>query len=81
MDFRSALIILRDEAVQDFGEKAALFRVEPPHDAEVYSNKASVPRIGEQVALVHVRVKKSVANRVFEEGADDVEAESPAIQP
>ncbi len=81
MNFRGALIILGDEAVQDLREKAALFRAKAAHDPEVDGHEAGVPRIDEQIALMHVCVEETIANRMLQERADDVKAERLAVDP
>ena len=70
MYLRRAAVIARDEAVEDFREEPPLLVAEPAHDAEVDGGEAAV-RIDEQVARMHVGVKKAVAHGVAQERLDD----------
>ena len=63
MDFRHAPVVARDEAIEDFGEKAPLLEPEPAHDAEIHRDQAPL-RVDEQISLVHVGMEKSVAHRM-----------------
>ena len=74
MHLGDALVIARDEAVEDLGQEAALLQPEPPHDAEVDRDEAPLP-VDEQVALVHVGMEQAVAHRVTQEALDDDGAE------
>ena len=55
-----ALVVACKKAGERFGEKAPHRRGEPPHDAEIHTHQASV-RIHEQIALMHVGMKKTIA--------------------
>ena len=66
MDGGSAIVIARDEAVQDFREKAALGQAQPAHDAEVDGDDLAAV-VDEQIALVHVGMKEAVAHGVAKE--------------
>jgi hypothetical protein len=63
MHLRRTVIVARDEAKQNLGKEAPLFRPQPPHDPEVDGDQAFVV-IDEQIARVHVGVKKTVAQSV-----------------
>ncbi len=62
MDLRDALIIARDEAVEDFGKKPPLLEPEPAHDAEIDRGESALS-IDEQISLMHVGMKEAVAHR------------------
>ena len=80
MDRGGAVVIARDEAVQDLGEEAAFGKPEPTHDAKIDGdNHAGV--VDEQIALMHVGVEKAVAHRVAQEAADHRQSESLEIEP
>ena len=74
MDGGGAVIVARDEAVQDLGQETPLLGPEPPHDAEVDRDDAALP-VDQQVALVHVGVEEAVAHGVAQERAQRREAE------
>ncbi len=74
MHLGDALIVARDEAVEDLGEEAPLLEPEAAHDPEIDRDEAPLA-IDEQVALMHVGVKQAVAHRVAQEALDDDGAE------
>ncbi len=76
MDGGGAVVVARDEAVQDLGEEAPLLGAEPAHDAEVDGDDAAL-LVDQQVALVHVGVEEAVAHGVAQERAQRGEAELP----
>ncbi len=79
MHFRRAVVVAGDEAEQDLGQEASLLGAEPPHDAEVDGDQlARVVR--EQVARMHVGVKKAVAQRVPQERLDHSTGESLEVE-
>ena len=69
MHLGGALVVAGDEAVEDFGEEAALLRPEPAHDAEVDRDELALV-VDEQIARMHVGVEEAVAQRVAQEGLD-----------
>ena len=70
MHFGHAAVIARDEAIEDFREKPPLVEAEAPHDAEIHGGQPSL-RVDEQIALMHVGVKKAVPHGVAQEGLND----------
>ncbi len=60
MDFRHALVVAPDEAVQDLGEEPALLAAEAAHDAEIDRDDAA-RFVDEKIPLMHVGVEESVA--------------------
>ena len=79
MHLRRAVIIARDEAEQNLGEEAPLLRPEPPHDAEVDGDQPAVV-VDEQIARMHVGVKKAVAQSVAQETLDHLAAERRQVE-
>ncbi len=79
MDLGGAQIIARDEAVQDLGQEATLFRAQPAHDAEIDRDEPAV-MVDEQVSGMHVGVEEAVAHGVAQEGLDDVAAELRQVE-
>src|SRR6266568_8961387 len=75
MNFRRAVILAGDEAMQDFGEEQPFLHAKPPHDSEVHRNQSAFV-INEQVPGMHVGMKEAVAKRMTKEGLN----ESPGEQ-
>ena len=71
MHFGDAQIVARDEAIEDFGEEAALLLAEPAGDAEIDRDDGAVG-LDEQIARMHVGVEEAVAQRVAQERLDQV---------
>ena len=69
MDLRGAPIVAGDEAVQNFGQETSLLVPEPAHDAEVDGDQLAA-RVHEQIARVHVGVKKAVAHGLTQKTLD-----------
>ena len=67
MHLGHAEVVAGDEAVEDFGEEAALLLAEPAGNAEIDGDDGAV-RIDEQIARMHVGVEEAVAQRVAQEG-------------
>src|SRR5262249_61533884 len=79
MHFRGAEIVAGDEAEQYLGEESSFFRAQASHDAKVDRDQASLG-VDEQIARVHVGMKKAIAKRVAQEGLDQGTAEPWEIQ-
>src|SRR5215468_1118075 len=79
MHFRGAEVVAGDEAEQDLGEESSFVWAEPSHDAEVDRDQASLG-VDEQIARVHVGMKKAITKRVAQEGLDQGAAEHWEIQ-
>ena len=71
MHLGDAQIVAGDEAVEDFGEEAALLLAEPPGDAEIDGDDGAV-RLDEQIARMHVGMEEAVAQRMAQERLDQV---------
>ena len=71
MHFGDAQVVARDEAVEDFGEEAPLLLAEPAGDAEIDRDDRAVG-LDEQIARMHVGMEEAVAQRVAQEGLDEV---------
>ncbi len=69
MHFGHTQIITRDEAIENFGQKAPLLLVEPPGDAKVHCDDEPL-RIHEQIARMHIGMEEAVAQRMAQEGLD-----------
>ncbi len=69
MHLGGAVIVAGDEAVQDFRQEQPFLGAEPAHDAEVDGNQPAVI-VDEQIARMHVGVKKAVAQCMAEKGLD-----------
>ena len=67
MDLGHPLVIPANEAVEDLGQEPALLAPKPPHDAEIDRDDAPL-LVDEEIALMHVRVEESVAQRGAQEG-------------
>ena len=80
MHLGDAPIVPGDEAIEDFGEKAALLEAEPPHDAEIDGDEAAVA-VDEEIALVHVGVEEAVAHGVAQEGLQHAMAQRRHVVP
>ena len=78
MDGGGAVVVARDEPVQDLGQEAPLLGAQPAHDAEVDGNDAAF-LVDQQVALVHVGVKEAIAHGVAQERLQRGEAQFPQI--
>ncbi len=80
MHLGRAPIVAHQKAVKNFGEEPFFLRPEPPHDPEIDRNQRPV-RLHEQIALMHVGVKKPIAHGVAQKGADHMIAERLAVDP
>src|SRR3954462_10375379 len=85
MHLGGAVVIARDETVEDLGEEAPLLRAESAHDAEVDRGELTV-MVDKQIAGVHVGMKETVAQRVAQErldygGSERLEIEAFGFQP
>ena len=80
MHFGGAVIVARDEAVEDLGEEAPLLRRQPAHDAEVDRRDAALC-IHEQISRMHVGVEEAIAQRVAQEGLHQRAPERRQIEP
>src|SRR5215467_9302118 len=79
MHFRGAEIVTGNEAEQDLGKESSFFWAQPSHDAKVDRCQASLC-VDEEIARVHVGMKKAVAKRVAQEGLDQGAAKPWEIQ-
>src|SRR5215475_13908617 len=79
MHFRGPEIVAGDEAEQYLGEESSFSRAQSSHDAKVDRYQASVG-VDEQIAGVHVGMKKAITKRVAQEGLDQGAAEPWEIQ-
>ena len=70
MHFGHTPVVAGDEAVKDFGQKPPLLQPQAAHDAEIDSCQAAL-LIEEQIALMHVGMKKTIAHCVTQKGLDD----------
>jgi hypothetical protein len=80
MHLRGAVIVARDEAVEDLGQETALLRRQPAHDAEVDRHDAAVA-VQEQVSRMHVGVEEAVAQCVTQESLHQRTPERRQVQP
>src|SRR5258708_16330111 len=71
MYFCDAMVIARDEAVENFGKETAFLAAEPAHDAEVDGNQPA-GGIDKEISRMHVRVKEAIAQRVTQETLDNL---------
>src|SRR6266480_4021448 len=79
MNFRRAVIIAGDEAMQDFGEEQPFLHAKPPHDSEVDRDQPSFV-IDEQVPGMHVGMKEAVTKRMTEEALNESLGEQRQIE-
>src|SRR5262252_6806726 len=79
MHLGRAMIVTGDEAEQDFREESSFLRAQPPHDAEVDRCQPSLG-VNEQIAGMHVGMKKTVAKSMAQEALDHDAAEFCEIQ-
>ena len=75
MHLGDAGVVAGDEAEKDLGEEAPFLVAEPAHDAAVDRDQPALG-VDEQVAGVHVGMEEAVADRMGEEGLDDLAAEA-----
>ncbi len=68
MHARHFAVIAGDEAVQYLGEKPAAVAVEAASNAKVDANDCGVG-LDQQIALMHVGVKKPIAQRMGQKNA------------
>ena len=80
MDFGDAAVVAGGQAIEDFGQPLPRAAVDPAHDAEVDRGDGPV-RLDEQVALVHVGMEESGADRLAEEGEHQPLGERGQIVP
>src|SRR5436305_11342848 len=73
MHLGDAAVIAGDEAQQNLGEKTPLLHSEPAHNAEVDRDQPA-GLVEEQVAGMHVGVKKPVAQGVAQKTLDHLAA-------
>src|SRR5829696_9768080 len=69
MHFRRAVIIPRDEAVENLRQEAPFLRPEPAHDAEVDRDQTAII-VDEQISRMHVGMEEAVAQSMPQESLD-----------
>src|SRR5262245_11340215 len=74
MHFSGAEIVSGDEAEQDLGEESSFVWAQPSHDAKVDRDQPSLG-VDEEIARMHVGMKKAVPKCVAQEGLDQSAAE------
>ena len=79
MDLRHPHVISPDEAIEDFRQEPALLAPEPPHDAEIDGDNAA-RLVDEEISLMHVGVKKPVAQRRAQERLNERARQSARIK-
>ena len=72
-------IVPANESIEDFRQKPALLPAQPAHDAEIDGDDAT-RIINEEIALVHVGVEKSVAQRGAQKGLDQAARQCARIK-
>ena len=80
MDLAHTKIVARDEAVKDLGKEHAFLWTQPPDNTEVHRHEIA-RSVDEQVALVHVRMEKAIADRVAQKALDHGIAKLDEIEP
>ena len=80
MHLGDAQVVARDEAVEDFSEEPALLLAEPAGDAEINGDDGAVG-LHEKVAGMHVGMEEAVAQRVAQEGLDEVSSDGLEVVP
>ena len=65
--------------IEDFRQEPALLAPEPAHDAEIHRDYAAVT-IDEEIALMHVGMEESVAQRGAQEGLNEGARQCPRIK-
>ena len=60
-------VVARDEAVEDVGEEPPLLARDTAHDAEIDGDHRAGLGLGEEIARMHVGMKKAVADGVPQE--------------
>ncbi len=70
MDFRDALVVALEEALQDLGKEDPLGHADAAHDAEIHQHQAPVRR-EDHVPFVQVGMEEAVIQRAGEEAARD----------
>ena len=78
MHLGHAAVVAGDEAEQDLRQEAPLLQAEPAHDAAIDGDEPALA-VDEQVPRMHVGMEEAVADRMLQEGLDDIAGETGKI--
>ena len=78
MHLGNAPIVAGDKTIQNFSEEHAVTFAQPASDAKIQRHQSAL-RINNQIALMHICVEKTVADRVAQKTLNDCIAQCNKI--